>query len=290
MTLEKKFQPLTGWLILPWNIAMGILTIVMFVMAIAGQNPWLLIGVAVCLIATILLALGYKILQPNHAAVLLLFGEYKGTIRDSGFWWVNPFYIKRTVSLRLRNLNGDKLKVNDKNGNPIEIAAVIVWHVEDTYDACFEVDDFNDYVCVQSDAALRHLASRYAYDNWEEEEVVSLRGHIDEVSDALKKELQERMDKAGVVIQEARLSHLAYAPEIAEAMLRRQQAGAVISARRKIVEGAVGMVRMALEQLSNEKVIEMDDERRAAMVTNLLVVLCSETNAQPVLNAGTLYH
>ncbi|MCX7018155.1 MAG: SPFH domain-containing protein [bacterium] len=290
MTLEKKCNPISGWQMLPWTIVMGIVTVVLFATAIAKHNPWLLLAVAICLLITILLALGLKILQPNHAAVLLLFGEYRGTIRDSGFWWVNPFYIKRTVSLRLRNLNGDKLKVNDKNGNPIEIAAVIVWRVEDTYDACFEVDDFHDFVCVQSDAALRHLASRYPYDSWEEEEVISLRGHIDEVSEALKKELLERLEKAGVIIQEARLSHLAYAPEIAEAMLRRQQAGAVISARRKIVEGAVGMVRMALEQLSNEKVIEMDDERRAAMVTNLLVVLCSESNAQPVINAGTLYH
>ena len=224
------------------------------------------------------------VLPPNQAGVFLLFGEYKGTARESGFWWVNPFYTKRKLSLRLHNLNGEKLKVNDSSGNPIDIAAVVVWRVEDTFAACFEVEDYIDFVKVQSDAALRHLASRYPYDSWEDHDgVVTLRGDIDVVSEALKAELQERLAKAGVDVQEARLSHLAYASEIAEAMLRRQQAHAIVAARTKIVEGAVGMVRMALEQISADGLIQMDEERKAAMVCNLLVVLCGETNAQPVV-------
>jgi len=241
------------------------------------------------LVAAFLTTLGFIVLPPNEASVLLLFGRYIGTIKSEGFWWANPFYTKRKISLRLRNLNGEKLKVNDNSGNPIEIAAVVVWKVEDTFAACFEVDDYNDYVTTQSESAIRHLASAYPYDSWEDEAAISLRAHIDEVSEALEKELQERLQKAGVRVLEARLSHLAYAPEIAEAMLKRQQASAIISARQKIVEGAVGMVRMALDLLSAEKVVDLDDERRATMVSNLLVVLCAETNVQPVVNTGTLY-
>jgi len=241
-------------------------------------------------LASILISIGFFILQPNQAAVLLLFGRYVGTAKSEGFRWANPFYTKKKISLRLRNLNGDKLKVNDKAGNPIEIAAVVVWKVRDTFAACFEVDDYIDYVETQSESALRHLTSAYPYDSWDDEEKITLRGDIDEVSTALEKELQERLHKAGVEVLEARLSHLAYAPEIAEAMLRRQQASAIIAARQKIVEGAVGMVRMALEMLNAENVVALDDERKASMVSNLLVVLCGETNAQPVVNAGTLYH
>jgi regulator of protease activity HflC (stomatin/prohibitin superfamily) len=237
----------------------------------------------------VLISIGFFILQPNVAGVLLLFGKYVGTVKSEGFWWANPFYTKKKISLRVRNLNSEKIKVNDHAGNPIEIAAIVVWKVEDAFAAFFEVDDYGSYVTIQSEAAIRHLASAYAYDSWEEGHAVSLRGNIDEVSKALEKELQERLDKAGVKVSEARLSHLAYAPEIAEAMLRRQQAGAVVAARRIIVENAVGMVRMALEHLRADNVVELDEERKATMVSNLLVVLCSEHHAQPVVNTGTLY-
>lgn len=222
---------------------------------------------------------------------MVLFGRYKGTVKSNGFWWVNPFMAKKKISMRYHNLNTDKLKVNDKAGNPIEIAAVIVWKVEDTFAACFEVESYGDYVTIQSESAIRHLASTYPYDSWEEndEHAVSLRGNIDEVSSALERELQERLGKAGVRVAEARLSHLAYAPEIAGAMLQRQQASAIIAARQKIVDGAVGMVQMALSRLSAENVVSLDEERKAAMVSNLLVVLCGEKEAHPVINAGSLY-
>jgi regulator of protease activity HflC (stomatin/prohibitin superfamily) len=231
---------------------------------------------------------GLFTLQPNTAAALVLFGEYKGTARRAGFHYANPFYKKIKVSLRARNLNGERLKVNDQRGNPIEIAAVVVWRVHDTARAVFDVDHYENYVTVQSESAVRHLASRYPYDTTEEHQI-SLRGSIDEVSHALQDELQERLSKAGVVVEEARLSHLAYAPEIAGAMLRRQQAEAVVAARTRIVEGAVGMVSMALEHLEKDKIVELDGERKASMVSNLLVVLCGEQAAQPVVNTGTLY-
>jgi regulator of protease activity HflC (stomatin/prohibitin superfamily) len=239
-----------------------------------------------------LVTIGFLPLQPNTAAVLILFGIYKGTVRESGFWWVNPFNMKKKVSLRSHNMNVDRLKVNDSSGNPVEIAAVVVWKVKDTYAASFDVEDYHEYVHIQSESALRHLASSYPYDSWEEEhvEVISLRGSIDEVSQALQIELQDRLSKAGVLVEEARLSHLAYAPEVAEAMLKRQQASAIVAARRKIVDGAVGMVEMALEMLKDKGVVDLDEERKAAMVSNLLVVLCGEKEAHPVINAGTLYH
>jgi len=231
------------------------------------------------------------ILAPNQAGVLVLFGKYIGTVKKNGYWWVNPFANKRKISLRAHNLNTEKLKVNDHAGNPIEIAAVIVWRVRDTFAACFEVENYVEYVNLQSESALRHLASAYPYDSWEEEDsnAISLRGNIDVVSAALERELQDRLDKAGVEVVEARLSHLAYAPEIAGAMLQRQQASAIIAARQKIVEGAVGMVQMALEKLARDEVVELDPERRAHMVSNLLVVLCGEREAHPVINAGSLY-
>ena len=223
--------------------------------------------------------------------MLVLFGKYIGTVKKNGYWWVNPFANKRKISLRAHNLNTEKLKVNDHAGNPIEIAAVIVWRVRDTFAACFEVENYVEYVNLQSESALRHLASAYPYDSWEEEDsnAISLRGNIDVVSAALERELQDRLDKAGVEVVEARLSHLAYAPEIAGAMLQRQQASAIIAARQKIVEGAVGMVQMALEKLARDEVVELDPERRAHMVSNLLVVLCGEREAHPVINAGSLY-
>jgi SPFH domain/Band 7 family protein len=231
---------------------------------------------------------GLVVVEPNEAKVLLLFGKYVGTIKKDGWYWVNPFYSKKRISLRIVNFETDHLKVNDLDGNPIEIAAIVVWRVVDTAEASFSVADYNDYVQVQSESAVRNLASQYTYDT-HDEKVPSLRGHTQAVAEKLKGEIRDRLDRAGVEVIEARISHLAYAPEIAEAMLRRQQAGAVIAARRLIVDGAVGMVEMALERLAEKKVVELDPEHKAAMVSNLLVVLCSEHAAAPVVNAGTLY-
>jgi regulator of protease activity HflC (stomatin/prohibitin superfamily) len=242
-------------------------------------------------VAVFILA-GLYMLQPNEAANLTFFGRYIGTDRAKGLRWSNPFYIKRKLSLRARNLNAPILKVNDQRGNPIEISAAVVWKIRDTAQAAFEVDDFERYVQVQADTALRHLASQYPYDEGEaiDANVTTLRGGLEEVSAALRNELQERFNKAGVQVLDARLTHLAYAPEIAQVMLRRQQAEAVISARSKIVQGAVSMVEAALKGLSERDIVNLDDERRAAMVSNLLVVLCSDRDTQPVVNAGTLYN
>jgi regulator of protease activity HflC (stomatin/prohibitin superfamily) len=281
-----------------------------------GHPAWvLLIAGLLGMILAVVSMLGFFTLQPNEARVLVLFGRYKGTVRQSGFHWGNPFYsnglrvivrfneakerggetqfaakrgARNKVSLRVRNLNSDKLKVNDKRGNPIEIGAVIVWRVQDTAQAMFDVDDYETYVRIQSESAIRHLASAYAYDHGEENEI-TLRSGVDEVSQALRQELQNRLAKAGVAVEEARLTHLAYAPEIAQAMLRRQQAEAVIAARQKIVHGAVSMVDMALRELAEKQVVQLDDERRAAMVSNLMVVLCGEAEVHPVVNTGTLY-
>ncbi len=257
----------------------------------AHENPSIALIVACALVASIggFLCNGFFTLEPNMARVLVFFGAYRGTVRASGFHWTNPFYKKFRISLRARNLNGEKLKVNDKRGNPIEIAAVIVWHVQDTAQAMFDVNYFEDYVRVQSESGLRHLASRFAYDNGEENEI-TLRSGVEDVSAHLKKELEERLSKAGVAVDEARLTHLAYAPEIASAMLRRQQAEAVIAARQMIVHGAVSMVDMALRELAAKSVVQLDEERKASMVSNLLVVLCGESEVHPVVNTGTLYH
>ncbi len=234
---------------------------------------------------------GFFTLQPKEAAVLTLFGAYRGTVKESGLRWTNPFFTRSKISLRTRNLTGETLKVNDKRGNPVEIGAVIVWRVEDTARASFDVEDYESFVRIQSESAVRHLASLYAYDEGDNEAPeTTLRSGIDEVSRALRSELQERIGMAGVLIEETKLTHLAYAPEIAGAMLRRQQAEAIISARRKIVHGAVSMVEMALKDLSDKQVVHLDDERKASMVSNLLVVLCAEREAQPVVNTGTLYN
>ncbi len=234
---------------------------------------------------------GFLIVYPNEASVLILFGTYKGTIKKSGFHWVNPLYLRRIISLRARNLNGQSLKVNDKNGNPVEIAAVIVWQVQDTAKATFEVDDYIKYVTIQSEAAVRHLAGSCPYDNFEDETAeITLRGGAEKVSQLLEEELNERLAPAGIKVMEARISHLAYAQEIAGAMLRRQQASAVVAARRQIVEGAVGMVEMALAKLSEREIVHLDEERKAAMVSNLLVVLCGDKEVNPVVNTGTLHH
>jgi regulator of protease activity HflC (stomatin/prohibitin superfamily) len=234
---------------------------------------------------------GLFIVNPNEAKVLVLFGKYAGTVRENGFRWANPFYVKKRVSLRARNLNGEKIKVNDRAGNPIQIAAVVVWQIKDTFRATFDVENYESYVVTQSEAAVRHLAGRYPYDNLEDDhdEGLTLRAGMDQVSKELERELQERFERAGIRVLEARLSHLAYAPEIAEAMLRRQQAAAVVAARFQIVNGAVSMVELALEKLSERNVVALDEERKATMVSNLLVVLCSESAASPVINAGTLY-
>ena len=231
---------------------------------------------------------GFFVVNPNEGRVMQLFGDYKGTVKTAGLRWANPFYSKRHISLRVRNFESGRLKVNDNDGNPIEIAAVVVWRVVDTAEAVFEVDNYENYVKVQTEAAVRNLATRYTYDAHEEHQT-SLRGSTAAVAKDLQHEIQERLAKAGVQVIEARLSHLAYAPEIASAMLRRQQAGAIIAARQKIVEGAVGMVDMALARLAESNQVQLDEERKAAMVSNLLVVLCSDRDAQPVVNTGTLY-
>jgi len=250
------------------------------------------LGIAL-LIAGVLTLAGLYTLQPNEAAIIQLFGAYRGTSRVPGLRATNPFYTRKKISLRARNLNGDRLKVNDKRGNPIEIAAVVVWHVDDTAKAAFDVDDYENFVKVQSEAAVRHLASSFAYDAEIREDAAhepTLLASADIVARALERELQARLQQAGVVVEEARLMHLAYAPEIAQVMLRRQQAEAIIAARQKIVHGAVSMVQMALSELSAKQVVNLDDERKAAMVSNLMTVLCAESDVQPVINTGTLYN
>lgn len=292
---ERPGSTLSGWPMLLVTLLLKVGGIALIIRAIIQGNryePFVLPLVAglLLLLASFVSWGGFFSLQPNESRVLILFGAYKGTARRSGFHWVNPFYSKRSkISLRMRNLNGKQLKVNEKRGNPIEIAAVVVWKVEDTAQAAFDVDDYENYVEVQSESAVRHLASSYAYDQGEEDEF-TLRGGGDEVNLALTKELQERLSKAGVRVEEARITHLAYAPEIAQAMLRRQQAEAIIAARTKIVHGAVSMVEMALKELKEKDVIEFDHERKASMVSNLLVVLCGEAEVSPVINTGTLYH
>ncbi len=293
---EKEIAVLGGMLMLPITLGLMLggpaVMITHGVMADqARQHPSVLVMLAgaLALFLGIFTCPGYFTLEPKQGRLLLLFGNYLGTVKRAGFYWTNPFNTKTLISLRSRNLEGEQLKVNDKRGNPIEIAVVVVWHVADTAQASFDVEDYEEYVKVQSESAVRHLASCYAYDDGDQEEQVTLRGHAAEVSVALKAELEERLAKAGVVIEEARLTHLAYAPEIAGAMLRRQQAEAVIAARTKIVQGAVSMVELALKHIEANGMVKLDDERKAAMVSNLLVVLCGETEAQPVINAGTLY-
>jgi regulator of protease activity HflC (stomatin/prohibitin superfamily) len=315
---EKLTHALNGWMMLVINLTVIVAGALMWFHQLQFTDrdisvPTLVFGVFLEVLGIVLL-IGHFTLQPNEARVLILFGSYHGTVRESGFFWANPFYsrvrelggegasqrpkrlaevlsrrMSTKISLRARNFNSEKLKVNDKRGNPVEIAAVVVWRVEDCAKAAFDVDDFESYVQIQSESAIRHIASLYSYDHSEENEP-TLRDSADEVAQALQQELQARLHKAGVTVDEARLTHLAYAPEIAQAMLRRQQAEAVIAARTKIVQGAVSMVGMALRELSEKAVVEMDEERKAAMVSNLLVVLCSESNVAPVVNTGTLYN
>ncbi len=290
MIREIERKAANGIAVLLILLATTAMLVFFLVVALAGGDPdaVLIIGCVIGLVIVGFLYFGLFVVNPNEGKVLQLFGSYVGTVRDPGLRWANPFYTKKRVSLRVRNFETSKLKVNDNRGNPIEIAAVVVWKVVDTAEAIFEVDDYIHYVHVQSEAAVRNLATNYPYDAFEEDEV-SMVGHLPEISERLRHENQERVTKAGIEIIESRISHLAYSPEIAQAMLRRQQATAIIAARRKIVEGAVGMVEHALHELSAKQILELDEERKAAMVSNLLVVLCSESETQPVINTGSLY-
>jgi regulator of protease activity HflC (stomatin/prohibitin superfamily) len=318
MMNEKTLRPMSGWI--PLMVWVAVLIGLPLTVVLCGINsveppqalfPYLMIGAFLAIVFEIIAIFGFQAVPPNNARVLLLFGEYRGTITETGFYWVNPFYSKKKVSLRVRNFetgsistpekrdvtgtivqhkarsSGKPSKVNDRDGNPIEISAVVVWRVTNTAEALFEVDDFEDFVEVQSEAALRSLATRHPYDS--EDHETSLRGNPTEVCDQLQLDIQERLDTAGVEVIEARISHLAYAQEIAAAMLQRQQAQAVVAARTTIVDGAVGMVQMALDKLSRDNIVELDEERRASMVSNLLVVLCSGGHTQPVVNTGSLY-
>jgi regulator of protease activity HflC (stomatin/prohibitin superfamily) len=286
---ETKIRALPGVVMIVLLLGLSGFTTWRLVEAGLALAAWSVVGWALALAVVVVAWLGFFVVHPNYAQVLQLFGRYMGTAKDAGLWWANPFYTKRRVSLRVRNFETGKLKVNDHGSNPIEIAAVVVWQVVDTAEAVFEVDDYDNYVHVQSEAALRGLANQYPYDAHEEGQM-ALASHTAEIAEKLKGEIQERLAKAGVRVLEARISHLAYAPEIASAMLRRQQAGAIIAARSKIVDGAVGMVEQALAQLSQKGIVHLDEERKASMVSNLLVVLCSEQATQPVVNTGTLYH
>ena len=294
MKKEITKPQMSGWVVLFSNIVFLLIAVVIFIYGIVllkqreGSGGYVLALGIILLITSILIFVGLFTVEPNEAVVLILFGKYVGTEKTQGFRWANPFYTKKKISLRVRNFDSEKLKVNDKKGNPIEISAVVVWKVEDTAEAVFEVDDYLNYVHVQSESATRHLATSYPYDDTDGEDI-SLRSSIDEVSEHLQKEIQERVSAAGVTVLEARLNHLAYSPEIAQAMLQRQQAEAIIAARQKIVEGAVGMVEMALDRLREQGVVELDEERKANMVSNLMVVLCSDRATQPIINTGSLY-
>jgi regulator of protease activity HflC (stomatin/prohibitin superfamily) len=279
----------SGWAVVFLLLAGVAASIWLLISGIRGEHTAWIISALVALAVQMALAAGLFVVNPNEAKVLQLFGKYVGTARQPGLRFANPFFTKRRVSMRVRNFESARLKVNDLDGNPIEIAAVVVWRVVDTAEAIFEVDDYENYVHVQSESALRNMVTSYPYDVHDDAQL-SLRGHTQAIADHLRKEIQERLSKAGVEVIEARISHLAYASEIAAAMLQRQQAGAIIAARQRIVDGAVGMVEMALDRLARNNVVELDEERKAAMVSNLLVVLCSERSTQPIVNTGTLHH
>lgn len=286
MKEEKIIVPANGYLMLFLFSALligSISGIILF------KTPLLILGI----IIAIGLAFGFIMVQPNGSRVLLLFGKYIGSVKKNGFYWVNPFYTKKKISLRASNFDSERLKVNDKLGNPVMISTILVWRVQNTYKAAFDVDNYENFVRVQTDAAVRKLASMYPYDNFADEgydEDITLRSSVNEVSEALEKEIEERLSIAGIEVLEARIGYLAYAQEIANAMLKRQQATAIVAARHKIVEGAVGMVEMAIEELNKNKIVDLDEERKAAMVSNLMVVLCGDKEAAPVVNTGTLNH
>ncbi|WP_431158417.1 SPFH domain-containing protein [Winogradskyella poriferorum] len=286
MKEEKIIVPANGYLML-------LVFLIMFVgsigLIIAYETPW----PGLSLFLSVIIMFGFIMVQPNGSRVLLLFGEYVGTVKKNGFYWVNPFYTKKKISLRASNFDSERLKVNDKLGNPVMISTILVWRVQDTYKAAFDVDNYENFVRVQTDAAVRKLASMYPYDNFADEghdEDITLRSSVNEVSNALEKEIDERLSIAGIEVLEARIGYLAYAQEIANAMLKRQQATAIVAARHKIVEGAVSMVEMAIEELNKNDVVDLDEERKAAMVSNLMVVLCGDKDASPVVNTGTLSH
>ena len=284
MNQENENKPISGYIMLVVTL---LILGVSLLMLIVSKNPFFTIG----LLVSGLLMPGFFYVNPNGSRVLILFGDYRGTVKTNGFFWVTPFYTKKSISLRARNFDSERIKVNDKVGNPILIGVILVWKVENTYKAAFDVDDYENFVRIQSDAAVRKLAGRYPYDNFEDGEAeVTLRSGLDEVNRALEETLRQRLEIAGIEVIEARIGYLAYASEIAGAMLRRQQATAIVAARHKIVEGAVSMVEMALEDLSKREVIELDEERKAAMVSNLMVVLCADKDITPVVNSGTLNH
>jgi regulator of protease activity HflC (stomatin/prohibitin superfamily) len=285
--MEKTLKPVSGYLAL--LVALALLAVSIYFFTKGDDELYVVLGI-VGSFAALFIMKGLMIIQPNHSRVLTFFGKYVGSIKDNGMFFINPLYGTQRISLRFQNLQGQTLKVNDKMGNPIEIGAVIVWQVSDTYKAAYEVATYEEYVKIQSEAAVRHLAVGLSYDNLEDEHAqITLRDGGEKVNEILEKELNARLFAAGILIREARISHLAYAPEIAGAMLQRQQATAIVAARTKIVEGAVGMVEMALEMLSRKQIVELDEERKAAMVSNLMVVLCGEKGAQPILNTGSLY-
>lgn len=283
MKTEKTFQPVSGY-------AMLALTIILFLAGVLGLILDGDLNFLWPLGLSVLMMPGFFFVNPNGSVVLVLFGEYKGTVKSNGFFWVNPFYSKRGISLRARNFDSDKIKVNDKVGNPIQIGVILVWQVRDTFKAAFEVDNYETFVRLQTDSAVRRLAGMYPYDNFDTDTEVTLRSGHDEVNHALEENLGHRLEMAGIHVIEARIGHLAYAPEIAGAMLRRQQASAVVAARFKIVEGAVSMVQLALSRLAEHRIIDLDEERKAAMVSNLMVVLCADKDVNPVVNTGTLNH
>src|SRR5262245_54584281 len=292
MIRERTLSSMSGWVMLPvLLIGMGVVAWLIIVQASIPYRegpPWVVIGLVLIEGLLCFLLAGFFIVNPNEARVMTLFGKYSGSAKADGFHWANPLLKKRHISLRIRNFESTKIKVNDHEGNPIEIAAIVVWRVVETAEAVFEVENYEHYVKVQSEAAVRNLASQYPYDAYVEGQK-SLRANTGEVAEHLKDEVQARLAKAGLEVLETRISHLAYAPEIAAAMLQRQQAGAIIAARQRIVEGAVGMVEMALEMLSHREIVALDNERKASMVSNLLVVLCGDRNTQPVINTGTIY-
>ncbi len=289
MIREREYAAMSGWAALAVLVAAAAVSLWQMVENIKADNDGLIAAWAMGVAFFLLMLIGLFMVNPNEGKVLQLFGRYVGTVKGPGLRYANPLYAKKRISMRVRNFESGRLKVNDLDGNPIEIGAVVVWKVVDTAEALFEVDNYENYVHVQTESALRNMATSYPYDAHDDEKI-SLRGHTASIADHLRKEIQDRLSRAGVDVVEARITHLAYAPEIAAAMLQRQQAGAIIAARSRIVEGAVGMVEMALEMLSAKEIVHLDEERKAAMVSNLLVVLCSERGTQPVLNAGTLHH
>ena len=280
---EKDFSANSGFLMLLFVLALFGGTVAALVLI---RNPLF----SLLFLVFLVLLPGFFIINPNTSRVMIFFGDYRGSIKKNGFYWVNPFFVKKKISLRAHNFDSERVKVNDKLGNPILISVILVWQVKDTYKAAFEVNDYEHFVRVQSDAAVRKLAGTYAYDNFEDDTEITLRSGMNEVNHALEEELSERLSIAGIQVIEARIGYLAYAEEIASAMLQRQQATAIVAARQKIVEGAVGMVDMALEELNAKSIVELDEEKKAAMVSNLMVVLCSDKSAAPVVNTGTLNH